>query len=111
MPVAYLYLIASVAAEAVGYAALNTDAPFRRLIPSLAVAGGFGLSFWFLTLTLKHIPLGITYALASGLGIVATVAVGLAVFGERPDLPALAGLALIIAGIAVINTMSSIALH
>lgn len=111
MPIAYLYLVASVLAEAVAYAALNTETPFRRLWPSLAIIGGFGVSFWFLTLTLEHLPLGIVYALASGLGIVLMAVVGIAAFGQTLDLAATVGLALIIAGIVVINALSDIALH
>lgn len=72
---------------------------------------GFGGSFYFLTLTLKHLPLGITYALASGLGIVVVALAGIFVFGQRLDLAAVVGLALIIAGMVVINTLSDFAVH
>lgn len=111
MPNHYLYLIASVIAETVGYSALNASAQFTRLWPSLLVIAGLGGSFYFLTLALKYMPLGITYALASGLGIVVVALAGIVFFGQRLDLAAAIGLALIIAGIVVINALSDFAVH
>ncbi len=111
MPTHYLYLIASVIAEAVGYSALNASAQFTKFWPSLLVIVGLGGSFYFLTLALQYIPLGITYALASGLGIIVVALVGVVIFGQRLDLAAVAGLTLIMAGIVVINALSDVALH
>ena len=111
MPTHYLYLLASVVAEAVGYSALNASAQFTRLWPSLLVIMGLGGSFYFLTLALKYMPLGITYALASGLGIIVVALAGIFVFGQRLDLAAVVGLALIIAGMVVINALSDFAVH
>ena len=111
MPTHYLHLLASVIAEAIGYSALNASAQFSKLLPSLLVIAGFGGSFYFLTLALKVMPLGITYALASGLGIIVVSLAGVAVFGQKLDLAAIVGLALIIAGIVVINALSDFALH
>lgn len=111
MPTHYLYLLASVVAEAVGYSALNASAQFTRLWPSLLVIMGLGGSFYFLTLALKYMPLGITYALASGLGIIVVALAGIFVFGQRLDLAAVVGLSLIIAGMVVINALSDFAVH
>lgn len=111
MPIHYFYLIASVIAEAVGYAALNASAQFTRFWPSVLVVAGLGGSFYFLTLALNYMPLGITYALASGLGIVLVVLAGMLMFGQRLDLAGWVGLALIIAGIVVINALSDFAVH
>ena len=111
MPVHHLYLVASVLAEALAFSQLNTASWYTRLWPSLLVIGGFGASFYFLTLTLHHMPLGVTYALASGLGIVAVAAAGLLFFGQRLDLAAGIGLALIAAGIVVINAFSDFAVR
>ncbi len=111
MPTHYFYLIASVITEAVGYSALNASAQMTRLWPSLLVVAGFASSFYFLALALKHMPMGITYALASGLGIIVVVLAGLLFFGQRLDLAAIVGLALITAGIIVINSMSDFAVH
>lgn len=111
MPTHYLYLLASVIAEAVGYSALNASAQFSKLWPTLLVIAGFAGSFYFLTLALKTLPLGITYALASGLGIVVVALAGVFIFGQRLDLAAVVGLALIIAGMVVINALSNFAVH
>lgn len=111
MPTHYVYLFASVIAEAIGYSALNASAQLSKLWPTLLVIAGFGGSFYFLTLALKTLPVGITYALASGLGIVVVALSGIVVFGQRLDLGAVLGLALILAGIVVINLFSDIALH
>ena len=111
MPTHYIYLLASVIAEAVGYSALNASAQFTRLWPTLLVIMGLGGSFYFLTLALKYMPLGITYALASGLGIIVVALAGILVFGQRLDLAAVVGLALIIAGMVVINALSDFAVH
>ncbi|MEL6840782.1 MAG: multidrug efflux SMR transporter [Pseudomonadota bacterium] len=111
MPIHYLYLIASVIAEAIGYAALNASDQFTKLWPSLLVLAGLGGSFYFLTLALEHMPLGITYALASGLGIVVVAFAGVLIFGQRLDLAAIIGLSLIIAGIVIINALSDFAVH
>lgn len=111
MPTHYLYLFASVITEAVGYSALNASAQFSKLWPSLLVIAGFGSSFYFLTLALKYMPVGITYALASGLGIVVVALAGVVIFGQRLDPAAVVGLALIIAGMVVINALSDLAMH
>jgi small multidrug resistance pump len=111
LPTHYIYLLASVIAEAVGYSALNASAQFTRFWPSLLVIAGLGGSFYFLTLALQTLPLGITYALASGLGIVVVALAGIALFGQQLDLGAVVGLALIIAGIAVINIFSDMSVH
>lgn len=111
MPVPYIYLLASVLAETVAYSALNASAQFSRLGPSLLVIAGFGGSFYFLTLTLRYMPIGITYALASGLGIIMVALAGVVLFGQRLDLASVVGLTFIIAGIVIINALSDFALH
>lgn len=111
MPTHYIYLIASVIAEAVGYSALNASAQFTKFWPSLLVIAGLGGSFYFLTLALNYMPLGITYAMASGLGIIVVALAGIVVFEQRLDLAAGVGLALIVAGIVVINALSDFAVH
>ena len=111
MPTHYVYLIASVIAEAVGYSALNASAQFTKFWPSLLVIAGLGGSFYFLALALAHMPLGITYALAAGLGIIVVALAGILVFGQQLDLAAGVGLTLIVAGIVVINALSDFAVH
>ena len=103
----YLFLLVAVLFETFGSTCLQASQQFTRLWPTLGVIFGFGVAFWFFTLVLKSLPLGITYALWSGIGIVLITASGWLIFGQKLDLPAVFGIALIIAGIAVINLFSS----
>jgi len=111
MPPAYLYLIAAIVAETIGTTALQASQQFSRLGPSLIVVGAYGVSFYLLALALKTIPVGVAYAIWSGLGIVCIAAIGFAVFGQRLDWPAILGMTLILSGILVIHLFSSTAPH
>jgi len=108
---AYLLLLVAVMFEALGTTSLQASQQFTRLLPSLGVVVGFGTAFYLFTLVLRYLPLGITYAIWSGLGICLTALIGWLVFRQAVDLPALIGMALIIAGIAVINLFSGTAAH
>jgi len=108
---AYIALIIAVAAETIGTTALKASEQFTRLGPSLVVVVGYAVAFYFLALTLRTIPVGIAYAMWSGLGICFITAIGWIVFRQSLDLPALLGLGLIIAGIAVIQVFSDSATH
>lgn len=107
----YLYLLIAVAFETFGSSCLQASQQFSRLWPSLGVVFGFAGAFWFFALVLKTLPLGLTYALWSGIGIVLIAGSGWLLFGQRLDLPALLGIGLILAGIIVINLFSSSATH
>ncbi|GAA6201080.1 SMR family transporter [Aquicoccus sp. SU-CL01552] len=111
MPTHYLFLILAVAAETVGTTALQASQQFSRLMPSLLAVAGYAVAFYFLALTLRIMPVGIVYAMWSGLGIVFIALIGFVAFGQRLDLPALLGLAMIIGGIAVINLFSGSTTH
>ncbi len=111
MPQAYLVLILAIAFETVGTTALQASQQFTRLVPSLIVVAGYALAFYFLALALKSIPVGIAYAVWSGLGIVFIAAIGFIVFGQRLDWPAIAGITMILAGILVIHLFSQSATH
>lgn len=111
MPNAYLYLLLAILTETAATSALQASQQFTRLVPSVIVVIGYALSFYFLALALKSIPVGVAYAIWSGLGIVLIAAIGWAVFGQRVDLPAVLGMGLIIAGIAVIHMFSKSATH
>ena len=111
MPIHYIYLFIAVAAETIGTSALQASQQFTRLGPSIVVVVGYGIAFYFLAVTLKYMPVGIAYALWSGLGIILITLIGFAVFRQVLDLPALIGLALIIAGIAVIQLFSTTSTH
>ncbi|MEK0163468.1 SMR family transporter [Phaeobacter sp. JH20_36] len=111
MPLHYLYLVLAVAAETIGTTALQASQQFTRLGPSLLVVVGYGLAFYLMALTLRHMPVGIVYAIWSGLGIFLIAIIGWVVFGQRLDLPAVLGLLLILAGILVIHLFSSTTGH
>ena len=112
MPIqAYLYLIIAVLFETFGTANLQASQQFSRLWPSIGVLVGFAGAFFFLVQVLKFLPLGVTYAMWSGLGITLITFVGWAVFGQKIDLAGLIGTGLIIAGILVIHLFSRTAAH
>ncbi|PTQ71959.1 DMT family transporter [Celeribacter persicus] len=111
MPKHYLFLIAAVVSEVIGTAALNATQQFTKPLPTAVVVIGYGLAFYFLTHVLKVMPVGVVYAIWSGLGIVLITLVGLVAFGQKIDLPAALGMALIIAGVLVIHLFSRTASH
>jgi len=111
MPIHYFYLIIAVIAETIGTTALQASVQFSRLWPSVLVVLAYAVSFYLMALTLKFMPVGIVYAIWSGLGIVSIAAIGFVMFGQRLDMPALLGLAMIIGGIVVIHLFSNSATH
>lgn len=111
MPVHYVYLVLAVIAETIGTSALQASQQFTRLWPSLLVIVAYSAAFYLLSLTLKSMPVGIMYAIWSGLGIVLIAAIGFLIFGQELDIPALIGIALILLGIVVIHLFSKTAGH
>lgn len=107
----YVYLALAVAAETIGTSALQASQQFSRLWPSVLVVVAYAISFWLLALTLKVMPVGVVYALWSGLGIVFIAIIGYLVFGQKLDAAAVMGLAMIIGGIVVIQLFSSSVSH
>jgi small multidrug resistance pump len=105
------YLLLAITAEVIGTLALKASDGFTKLIPSLIVFLGYAAAFYFLSQTLKTMPIGIAYAVWSGVGIVLISILGWIVFNQRLDLPALVGIGLIMAGVAVINLLSSSVQH
>jgi small multidrug resistance pump len=105
---AYAILFASIVCEIIGTSALHASQQFTRLGPTLVVAVCYSGAIAGLAFTFKTIPMGITYAIWSGCGIVLISAVGWAVFGHRLDPPALVGIGLIVAGVVVVNLSDSI---
>ena len=102
----YLYLSIAIVAEVIATNALKAAEGFRNPLPSLVVVVGYGIAFYFLSLVLKTIPVGVAYAIWSGLGIVLVTLVAAVYFRQLPDPAALTGMALIVAGVAVIFTFS-----
>lgn len=111
MPVHYIYLFFAVLAETIGTTALQASQQFTRLGPTCLVVVAYGVAFYLLAMVLRVMPVGIAYAIWSGLGIVLIAIIGFVVFGQKLDLPALVGLALIIAGILTIHLFSTTAGH
>lgn len=111
MPKHYIFLVVAVAFEIFGTANLPAAQQFTKFWPSVCVAIGFAGAMYFLTLTLNYMPIGIVYALWSGLGIVLITAIGYFFFKQAVDFWALFGMTLIIAGIAIIHLLSKTATH
>jgi len=107
----YWYLTIAIIAEVLATSALKESEGFSRLVPSLIVLAGYGVSFYFLSLVLQTIPIGVAYALWAGLGIGLITIVGVVMFGQKMDLPAVIGIALIISGVFVLRVFSSYASH
>lgn len=107
----YLLLALAIAAEVTATSALKMCAGFTKLIPSLVVLIGYGISFFSLAQVVKTLPLGYAYALWCGFGIVLIVAIGYFYYRQPVDLPGLAGIGLIMAGVLVINLFSKMAVH
>jgi small multidrug resistance pump len=102
----YLYLFMAILAEVIATSALKSGEGFTKLGPSLLVVLGYGAAFYLLSLVLRHMTVGIAYAIWSGVGIVLVALVGFVVFREMPDTPAIIGMGMIIAGVTVIHTFS-----
>ncbi|MFQ5560194.1 MAG: DMT family transporter [Nitrospinota bacterium] len=107
----WLYLSIAIVAEVIGTSALKASEGFSKLGPSLLVATGYGTSFYFLSLVLQIIPVGIAYAIWSGIGIVLITVVGAVFLKQIPDIPAILGMALIVTGVVVIYVFSKTAPH
>ncbi len=102
----WLHLTIAIVAEVIATSALKAAAGFTRPLPSLVVVAGYGLAFYFLSLTLRVIPMGVAYAVWSAVGIALVSLIGWLVYDQRLDAPALLGMGLIIAGVAVIQLFS-----
>lgn len=102
----WVYLGIAIVAEILATSALKSAEGFTRLLPSLATVLGYAVAFYFLALTLREIPVGIAYAIWSGVGIVLISLVGAVFFKQHLDTPAILGIVLIIAGVVVMNVFS-----
>ncbi|WP_413974918.1 DMT family transporter [Stenotrophomonas acidaminiphila] len=109
--IAYGSLALAIACEVTGSALLQKSEQFTKLIPTLGMAISFFAALFFLSQALKIIPLGLAYAIWAGLGIVLTALVGVFIFRQSIDAWALVGIALIVSGVVVMNTLSSSVRH
>jgi small multidrug resistance pump len=103
----WLYLGAAILFETIGTTALKASDGMTRLAPAVLVVVAYALSFWLLALVLRVLPVGVAYAIWSGVGICLIAAIGWVVFGQKLDAPALIGMGMIIAGIVIINLFSA----
>jgi len=108
---AYFFLIVAIFTEVAATLLLPLTREFSKPIPSALVIVGYMLSFYFLTLSLRAIPIGISYAIWSGIGIILITVFSFFIYQQKQDLPAVIGMALIVAGVLVINLFSKTALH
>ena len=99
----HLLLFAAILAEVFATTALKQSDGFTRPLPALLTVAGYAIAFYCLSLALRTIPTGVAYAIWSGVGIVLVTAAAWIVHGQRLDIPTLAGMALIVAGVAVMN--------
>lgn len=107
----WIILIVAVFGEVVATTSLKLSEGFTKLLPSVVVVIGYGIAFYCLSLTLKSIPLGIAYAVWSGLGIVTVSILGWLLFGQKLDFWAILGMLLIVSGVVVLNLLSKTAAH
>lgn len=107
----WVYLLLAIVAEVIATSALKESESFTRLGPSLIVLVGYAAAFYLLSLTFRTMPVGVVYAIWSGVGIVLISLVGWIAFRQHLDAPALIGIGLIIAGVAIINLMSKSVPH
>jgi small multidrug resistance pump len=107
----YFYLAVAIVAEVIATSFLKSTEGFTRLLPSVGVVLGYVAAFYFLSLTLRTMSVGIVYAIWCGVGIILVALIAWLIFGQKLDLPAVLGMALIIAGVAVINIFSASVRH
>ncbi|EGQ3717967.1 quaternary ammonium compound efflux SMR transporter QacG [Staphylococcus pseudintermedius] len=99
----YLYLFISIATEIIGTSFLKASEGFTKLWPTLGTLLSFGICFYFLSLTIKFLPLNITYATWSGLGLVLTTIISVIVFKENVNLISIISIGLIVIGVVLLN--------
>lgn len=107
----YAALAIAVVGEVVATSALKASDGFNKLGPSAVVVAGYGAAFYFLSLVLNSVPVGVAYAIWSGGGIVLVALAAWAIYGQRPDAAGVIGMGLIVAGVAVLNLLSKTSAH
>ncbi|MDO5686097.1 MAG: SMR family transporter [Neisseria sp.] len=107
----WMVLLLAIVAEVIGTSLLKMSDGFSRWLPTLGMAACYLFSFYCLSLVLKHMPMGIAYAIWSGVGIVLITLTGWLAFRQALDLPALIGMGMIVGGVIVINVFSQTAGH
>ncbi|MDO4709156.1 MAG: multidrug efflux SMR transporter [Pseudomonadota bacterium] len=107
----WLFLVIAIIAEVIATSALKASEGFSRPLPSGIVVIGYALAFYFLSLTLKSLPVGIAYAVWSGLGIVLVSIAAWYFYGQKLDAWGYIGIAFILAGVLILNLLSKSSAH
>lgn len=107
----WLFLAVAIVAEVAATSALKASEGFSQLVPSIIVVVGYAAAFYFLSLTLKAIPVGVAYAIWAGLGIVLVAAIGWVLYGQKLDVWGFVGMGLILSGVLVLNLLSQANVH
>lgn len=107
----WIFLSVAIVSEVIATSALKSSEGFSRFWPSLIVVAGYAAAFYFLSLTLRTIPIGVAYAIWSGAGVALIALIAWLFFGQTLDFPAVIGLSLIVAGVVVLNTFSKTISH
>jgi small multidrug resistance pump len=107
----WIFLSVAIISEVIATSALKASEGFSRLWPSLIVIAGYAAAFFFLSLTLKTVPVGIAYAIWSGVGVALISLIALIFYGQRLDIPAIIGMLLIVSGVVVLNLFSKTVSH
>lgn len=102
----WFYLSIAIFAEIIATTALKKAEGFSQLAPSIVTVAGYAIAFFFLSLSLRSIPVGIAYAVWSGVGIVAISIIGFVLFKQNLDLPAVVGISFIVVGVLILNVFS-----
>ncbi|VVN70030.1 DMT family transporter [Pseudomonas fluorescens] len=108
---AYYYLAIAICAEVIATVSMKAVKGFSTPIPLLLVIVGYGIAFWMLTLVVRTIPVGVTYAVWAGMGIVMVSIAALFIYGQKLDIPAIIGMGMIVLGVVVIQLFSNTAGH
>lgn len=107
----WAFLAMAIVSEVFGTSMLKLSNGFTKLYPTVGMAIGFGLAFYFMSLSLRTLPLGIVYAIWAGCGLVLTALIGVFVFGEKTDMAGIVGIGFILVGVLILKTMSQMGAH
>ncbi len=107
----YWYLGFAIGAEVIGTIALKASDEFSKPLATMLCIAGYLIAFYFLSLVLKTVPVGIAYAIWAGMGIVLIASISAVIYKQIPDLPAIIGMAFIVLGVVIINVFSNTAAH
>ena len=107
----YFYLAIAIVTEVIGTSAMKATEGFTKFWPSLIVVVGYTISIYCLTIVVKHMPIGITYAIWSGAGVLLVAIIAAIWYKQFPDLAAIVGMALIVIGVVVIHVFSKTVAH